>query len=371
MPRVFEFSSNKPDSILIWSLFSLIFLGFLMLFASSSWISLQKTESSTYYLFHQFLYGFLPGIFLFYFFSRVSIKFLKNLIPLFFISSMIFLVLVFIPSLNFEAGGASSWLKVGPFTFQPSEFAKLAIILYLAAFFEKKRKENKIKDFKKSFIPFLIILAPFGLLLFLQPDMGTLGIIAIISFLMFFGAEASYWQCLLLIVLGLSVVLCGAMIFPHQAKRITTFLNPEDDALGMGYQINQSLIALGSGGIFGVGFGNGIQKYSYLPQPMGDTIFAIWGEETGIIGTSLVIAVVLIISFRGLIIAKRASNDFSKLLAIGITCWIGIQSFLHIMAVCGLIPFTGLPMPFISYGGSALIFALIGAGILVNISKTE
>jgi len=146
-------------------------------------------------------------------------------------------------------------------------------------------------------------------------------------------------------------------------------MHPEEDSLGMSYQVNQSLIALGSGGIFGRGFGNGIQKYNYLPQPMGDTIFAVWAEETGFIGSLIILLLFLLILWRGFIISKRAPDNFSRLLAIGIISWIEIQGFVHIMAVCRLIPFTGLPLPFISYGGSALISSFIGLGILINISK--
>ncbi|MFH0987485.1 MAG: putative lipid II flippase FtsW [Patescibacteria group bacterium] len=361
--------SHQPDYVLTWALVSLVFLGLMMLFTSSSWVSLEKTKSSTYYLSHQILYGLLPGILLAFIFSRISLKFIKGSAALFFILSLISLVLVFIPGLKFEAGGAASWLAVGDFTFQPSEFAKLALVVYLAAFFEKKITQDKIKSFKNSLQPFVVILIPFALLLLFQPDMGTLGIIILIAFLMFFCAGGNLLHVFLLILIGLMVLGLGFLIRPHQAERFMTFLNPSEDTLGASYQVNQSLIALGSGGIFGRGFGNGIQKYNYLPQPMNDTIFAVWAEETGFIGSIFIIFLFLIIFWRGLIISKRAPDDFSRLLAIGILSWIGVQSFIHIMGVCNLIPFTGIPLPFISYGGSALIFALIGTGILINISR--
>ena len=361
--------THQPDYPLLWSFITLVFFGFLMLFTSSSWVSLEKTGSPTYYLSHQILYGLLPGCLLAYIFSRLSLRFLKGLSVLLFIISLFFLILVFIPRFGFKAGGATSWLEIGSFTFQPSEFAKLTLILYLAALLEKKVKEGKIKSFKESFEPFLIILIPLGILLFFQPDMGTLGIIALIAFIMFFCAGGSIPHIFLLVLLGALCLLMGLRIFPHQKARITAFLHPEEDALGIGYQVNQSLIALGSGGIFGRGYGNGIQKYNYLPQPMGDTIFAVWAEETGFIGSLLILALFLLILWRGFIISKRAPDNFSRLLVVGIISWIEIQGFVHIMAVCGLIPFTGLPLPFISYGGSALMSSFIGLGILINISR--
>jgi len=361
--------SHQPDYLLLWSFIALVFLGFLMLLSSSSWISLEKTGSPIYYLSHQVLYGLLPGCLLAYIFSKFSLRFLRGLAVLFFIISLIFLILVFIPRFGFQAGGAASWLEVGSFTFQPSEFAKLALIVYLAALLEKKVKEGEIKNFKESFEPFLIILVPFVILLFFQPDMGTLGIICLIALLMFFAAGANLLHIFLLILMGVFCLGIGFLTFPHQKERIMTFMHPEEDSLGMSYQVNQSLIALGSGGIFGRGFGNGIQKYNYLPQPMGDTIFAVWAEETGFIGSLIILLLFLLILWRGFIISKRAPDNFSRLLAIGIISWIEIQGFVHIMAVCGLIPFTGLPLPFISYGGSALISSFIGLGILINISK--
>lgn len=369
---------HQSDVILIWSFVILIFLGLLMLFFASLPLSYEKTKKDdgltsgnpTYYLLHQILYGLLPGLILAYFFSKISLDFLKRIAPLFFGLAFICLVLVFIPGLGFEAGGAARWLQIGNFTFQPSEFAKLALIVYLAALFEKKVEKKKISSFKDCLVPLLIILLPLGILLLLQPDMGTLGVLCLIVLCMFFGIGGSFLHTFLIILLGLSVLcICVFFIFPYQAERVLTFLNPTEDTSGSAYQINQSLIALGSGGIFGGGLGSSIQKWGYLPQPTTDTIFAIWAEDTGFIGSLIVISLYLIICWRGFIIAKRAPTKFSQGLAIGIVSWISIQVFLHIMALCGLIPFTGIPLPFVSYGGTALIFNLIGMGILINISK--
>jgi len=369
--------SHQPDSILIYSLLILLLFGLLMLFTSSIVLSKEKTRSetnptgtATYYFFHQILYGLIPGIILAYICSKISLNFFKVMSPLLLISSILLLILVLVPKFSFGSGGATRWIKIGFITFQPSEFAKLALSFYLAAFLAKKVKEKKIGSVKETILPFIVILSPFIILLLSQPDMGTLGILSIISLLMLFGARGSITHILFLISLGIVILFLSAFyFFPYQAERILTFLNPQEDVLERGYQINQSLIALGSGGILGRRLGNGIQKYNYLPQPMNDTIFAVWGEETGFIGSVIVIILFLMISWRGLIIAKRAPDVFSQLLGIGITSWIGMQAFLNIMAVSGLIPFSGMPLPFISYGSSALICSLIGAGVLINISR--
>lgn len=368
--------SHQADSILIWTLAILICLGLLMLFTSSMVISKEKTKSetnpegiSTYFLFHQILYGLLPGLFLALIFSRISLTFLKNISFLALILSIFLLFIPLFTEFSLKAGGAARWISIGSVTFQPSEFAKLALIIYLAAFFERKIREKKIRDFKEGVLPFLILLLPFGILLLLQPDMGTLGILSIIALSMFFGAGGKILHTLFIILLGISLVIGASFFFPYQAERILTFLNPGEDILGRGYQVNQALIALGSGGLFGVGLFNSLQKWNFLPQPMSDSIFAVWGEETGLIGCSILVFLFLLLAIRGFIISKRAPNTFSLLLGIGITSWISSQAFLHMMAVCGLIPFTGIPLPFIGYGGSALILSLIGAGILINISK--
>lgn len=371
---------HQVDYFLVWSFVILISLGLLMLFSASLPLSSEKTVSKgdddsynvnpIYYFLHQILYGLLPGIFFAYFSSRVSLDLLKKFSPLLFLCALIFLILVFIPGLGVEAGGAARWIQIGGFTFQPSEFAKLALIIYLAVLLEKKSKTKEINSFKEVAFLFLIVLAPLVLLLLLQPDMGTLVVLSFIAISMFFGTGGSFWHTGLIVLIGVCVFcVCVFFVFPYQAERVLTFLNPEEDVSDSAYQINQSLIALGSGGVLGKGFTNSIQKWGYLPQPTADTIFSIWGEETGFVGSSFIILLYLIICWRGFIIAKRAPNKFSQGIVIGIISWIVIQAFFHIMAVCGLIPFTGIPLPFISYGGSAFIFNLIGMGILINVSR--
>jgi len=369
-------AAHQPDNILIIALAILILLGLLMLFTASIVISKEKTRSdknpegsTTYYFFHQILFALLPGIFLAFLISKMPISFFKSIALFALFASIFCLLLIFIPKLAFEAGGATRWVRIAGYTFQPSELAKLALILYFGALFEKKFHNNQIKDFKSGFLPFLLIFGAFAVLLVLQPDMGTLIVMALISLFMFFMAQGKFRHILLFMLIGIIALLLYMNIFPHSAQRFTTFLNPEKDIKGAGYQINQSLIAIGSGGLTGVGIGNGIQKYNYLPETLSDTIFAVWAEETGLLGSLALIIIYLIIGWRGLIISKRAPDKFSQLVAVGITTWIVFQAFLNIMANSGLVPFTGLPLPLVSYGGTAIITTLMAMGILINISK--
>lgn len=364
------------DNILFWTTFILLIVGLVALFSSSIVISKQNTiseknpqGSSTYYFFHQILYGILPGLILGFLCYKINPKKLRNLSIILYILSFLLVIIVFFPSLGFKLMGARSWANIGGFVFQPSEIAKLTLIIYFAGFFGKKIQENKIKNFKKTLLPFCFLISLIGTPLLLQPDLGTFGVICIFSVVMFFVAGGKWSHIFLLIIAGLLIGLFSSLLFPHQFERVLSFLEPNKDYLGSNYQVRQSLIAIGSGGIFGLGIGNGVQKYNYLPEPMGDTIFAIWAEETGFVGSLFLISLYLIIGWRGFIISKRVSDKFLQLLAAGITSWILIQAFINIFGVLGLIPFTGLPLPLVSYGGTAMVITLISFGILLNISK--
>lgn len=357
------------DRWLLFAFLLILFLGLLMLLTASAVISTHRTGSPTFYLLRQIIYGVLPGLFLYFIVAWISLDFLKKLSPLFLILGIGLLALVFLPPFSVKAGEAARWISLGPFTFQPSELAKLALIIYLAAFFEKKIKNQEVDKFKEGFLSFLFILAPFVLLLFFQPNMGTLIIFGLVGTTMFFAAGGNVFHIFFLALLGIVTIFIGSVIFPYQAQRVLTFLNPQEGIQKEAYQIQQSFIAIGSGGLLGRGFGNGVQKYFYLPQPMADTIFAVWAEETGLIGGVLIVFLYLMIAWRGIIISKRAPDNFSALLAIGVVAWFFLQAMAHIMAVLGLIPFTGIPLPFISYGGTAMIAALTGVGLLVNISR--
>ena len=303
-----------------------------------------------------------------YFFSKIDYHFWKKIaVPIFFVS-VIFLVLVFVPGIGSKVYGASRWLALGPFSFQPSEMAKLAIIIYLAAWLES-RGTHRIKDVFEGLLPFAGIMGLIAFLIMKQPDTGTLGVIILTSFAIFFVSGARLKHLFAMGMVGLMSLWILIKIEPYRFNRILAFLDPSADARGIGYQISQALLAVGSGGLFGVGLGHSRQKFNYLPEPVGDSIFAVMGEELGLIGGVVLVMLFVTLASRGIKIAKNAPDMFGKLLATGITMWIVLQAFINISANIALVPLTGIPLPFISYGGTSLVFLMSAIGILLNISK--
>ena len=256
--------------------------------------------------------------------------------------------------------------------FQPSELLKISFVLYLAAWLTgKSNSEEKSK--KSLFLHFSIILIILVLVLIFQPDMSTLAIILITGGIIYFASKVPWWHVITIIGVGFSGAMLLIKISPYRLNRLLIFLNPEADPMGMGYQLKQSLIAIGSGKIFGIenGFGLGLsrQKFGFLPHPMNDSIFAIIGEELGSIGLIILLSLFLLFIWKGLNIAKKSEDNFCKLAAIGITSWIALQTMFNIGGIIGIMPMSGIPLPFFSYGGSHLITEMIGMGILLNISK--
>jgi len=353
---------RKPDKGLILIILALLIFGLIILFSASMVISQERTGKPYYYFLHQLLYGGVIGLIAFFICQKINYKLWKKFSLLIFFAALILSILVFVPQLGFKHGGAQRWIAIGPFFFQPSEFLKLAFIIYLAAFFTKKNVFNTL-------IPFLVITALIGGLMTLQTDAGTLGLIVVVGFVMYFLSGAKIHQMAIVAVCYAAAFFSLIKFFPHRMERFITFLNPSIDPQGISYQINQALLAIGSGGIFGKGLGHSIQKYSYLPEVMGDSIFAIAAEEIGFIGIIILIILFILLIFKGLRMTKKIPDEFAKLLACGIVCWFGFQVLINVAAISGLIPLTGIPLPFVSYGGSALVITLAGAGILVNISK--
>jgi cell division protein FtsW len=277
-------------------------------------------------------------------------------------------LLIFVPGLGLAAGGAKRWLALGPLSFQPAEFLKFALVLYLAAWLAARK--DKVKDPWASFLPFVLLMAILGLILaWLEKDTGSFLVTAITGTIMFFVGGGKFRH---LLVLGLiCVTTLGFLAYtrPHVRSRIETFLNPAHDPLGSSYQINQSLIAIGSGGLDGRGFGQSIQKFNFLPEPIGDSIFAVASEEFGFIGASLLIILFLIFGLWGYKLGLKIADPFGRLVVIGFVSLILVQSFVNIGAMLGLIPLTGVPLLFVSHGGTALLFSLLEAGIILNISK--
>lgn len=356
------------DKTLLSVVFALLAFGLVMI-ASAGVIYSETRFADAYYFFkRQIFFGLLPGAAMLYFLSKVDYHFWKKVsVPIFF-AAVIFLVLVFVPGIGSKIYGASRWLQLGPFSFQPSEMAKLATIIYLAAWLES-RGTHRIKDVFEGLLPFAGIMGLIAFLIMKQPDTGTLGVIVLTSFAIFFVSGARLKHLFSMALAGLAALWVLIKIEPYRFNRILAFLNPSGDPQGIGYQINQALLAVGSGGLFGVGLGHSRQKYNYLPEPVGDSIFAVIGEEIGLIGCVILVSLFVALAIRGIKIAKNAPDMFGRLLATGITMWIVLQAFINISANIALVPLTGIPLPFISYGGTSLVFLMSAIGILLNISK--
>ncbi|MDQ5957743.1 MAG: hypothetical protein QG665_67 [Patescibacteria group bacterium] len=277
--------------------------------------------------------------------------------------------LIFIPGLGISAGGATRWLNLGFFSIQPAELLKLGMIMYYAAWLT--RAKDKAGTLWTGLVPMLVLLAISGILLILQPDTGTFLVIASALSAQYFIAGGKWRHFLALFIFGLIALLCLAIAKPYIRERIMTFVDSDKDVLGSAYQINQSLIAIGSGGISGRGFGQSLQKFNFLPQPIGDSIFAVAGEEFGFIGTTIILVLFLLFAIFGLKIASSSRDTFGGLLATGLVILIITQSFANIGAMLGLIPLTGEPLIFVSQGGSALLFGLSAVGIILNISRYQ
>jgi cell division protein FtsW len=361
-------TNKKLNLVILLVTGILVVFGLFMVTSAGMVISHEKFNQSFYFAKNQILKGLIPGLILGYVFFRVPYQFLRSYALPIFVAGLILLSAVFVPGLGLALGGAKRWIAIGGINFQPSEIFKLGFVIYLASFLEKFQKFDK-KERHQHLIPFLIILGVTGLLIALEPDIGTLGIFALTAVAMYFIAKAPVLHILILAMTGCLVLILLVNIFPHALQRVQILFHPDLAPKGIGYQISQSLIAFGSGGFFGEGLGQGKQKYLYLPQAASDSIAAVIGEEMGFLGMLALLSLFVTFGYEGLKTAKNAPDEFSRLLAAGITCYIIIQTFINICAVVGLIPLTGVTLPFISYGGTSLAVSLVGVGILLNISK--
>lgn len=352
--------SQSPgiDKPLLFAVLGLVIFGVLMVFNASSVDAIKTFGDQFYFARRQALWG-IVAISAMFGFSFVPYTILRLVaIPIFAIAILL-LVAVLIPGFGVASLGASRWLELGPVSLQPGEFAKLALIIFLAMLLAQRQ----------HLLPFLGTVLLVGGLVMLQPDLGTTGVLVAIGIILYFAAGAPIWYFLGLLPLVALSTLILVLTSTYRKERLLTFLNPNNDPLGASYHIRQILLALGSGGLFGVGLGQSRQKYLFLPEPMTDSIFAIIGEELGFIGATAVVLAFIFVIWRGLVIAGHSEVPFGKLLALGITAWIGVQAFVNIAAMVAIVPLTGLPLPFISYGGSSLIVMLAGVGMLLNISK--
>ncbi|MFA5358908.1 MAG: putative lipid II flippase FtsW [Patescibacteria group bacterium] len=359
---------RQPDYFLIGVIAILLLFGLTILSSAGAPISYQKFGDPYYLVKHQILVGLLPGIFFFFFFLRLDYDKLKKIAFPLLVGSIILLSVVFIPGLRSEYGTARSWINIFGFSLQPAEIVKLSFLIYLAAWLDS-RSERKVQDLKSGFIPFVLVLGIISILMLLQPDVGTLSIIILSALVVYFVGGGSWRHMIIIAVAGLAGLLALIKIAPYRMARFTAFLHPEKDPQGQAYHIWQSLIAIGSGGFWGVGLGHSRQKFSYLPEVTGDSIFAVISEEFGFIFTIIFIFLLLVFAYRGIRLAKSAPDRFARLLTIGIISWLVLQSFVNIASMLSLMPMTGVPLPFVSYGGTALMTSLAAIGILANISK--
>ena len=347
----------------------LVIFGFLSFFSASMGITASEGESLYTHVLRQIILGFGFGGLAFLFGINISFKYWRHFALYIFIGSSLLTLLVFEPHIGFAHGGAQRWINLGFFFLQPSELLKFGLIVYLASWMAARKEA--IRSMQYGLIPFLVIASIVGGLLIAQPDVGTLGVMALTSLIMFYISGGKMLHVTFIILLGIGLVATLIAIEPYRLSRFTVFLDPTEDIRGDGYQLHQSLIAIGSGGIFGRGFGESRQKFSYLPESTSDSIFSVVAEEWGFAGALFLISIFLAFLWRGLKIAKYAPNVFGRLLASGIVIMIVVQAYLHIAALSGLIPLTGLPLVFISKGGSSLAISLFLIGVVLNVSKSS
>lgn len=363
------FLNNPIDYTLLITVLLLLSMGLIMVLSASSPTALSEGRSSYAYFIRQALFAGV-GIVAMIVISKIDYRIYKKFYLLAYIASVLLLLAVMV--IGKEANGAKRWIYITKsLSFQPSEFVKLFMIIFYATVLTKNR--DSLKDFFSGWVKHLIMLVPIIGLLVIEPHLSASIVIIGICMIMMFLAGCKLWQIIVPgVVIGIPALLIGIFKiqkFAHALKRITTFLNPWEDKLGAGWQVTQSLYAIGSGGVFGLGLGQSKQKYLYLPEPQNDFIFSVMAEELGFVGCLFVIILFAILIWRGILAAMKAPDMFGSLLAVGITSLIGIQAIINIAVVTSSMPATGMPLPFFSYGGTALFILLCEVGILLNVSR--
>ena len=355
----------KSDKLLFTSTLVLVCASLVMVYSSSAVIGLDKYQRPTYFLWKQVTFALL-GLALMPLLMKVDYRHYRQPLVIWTALGLVVLALVGV-LFSGRINGARRWFGVAGIGGQPSEFAKLAIVFFVAAILE--RRMDRIDDLRFSLVPVAIVLGGVVGLIMLQPDLGTaLSIIVIVS-VMIFAAGINYRYIAGLLLVSLPAAYVVLMSADYRRRRMMVFLNPWDDPLGDGFQVIQSLIAVGTGGVFGRGLMAGVQKLFYLPEPHTDFIYAVIGEELGLAGATIVLACFCVIAWRGLRTAMRAPDRFGAFLALGLTATIVVQAFFNISVVLGLLPTKGIPLPFVSFGGSSLLVSMVGMGILLNVSQ--
>jgi len=362
--------NNNFDKVFFGIVLTLVVIG-LITFTSASLGILAKNEVKFYgVIFGQYIYGFVGGLIALYIGLKIPYQLLKKYSLPLFIMSIIITALVLVPGIGQSHGGAKRWIDIFGYSFQPVEFLKIGFIIYFAAWLSWVK--NKVKDPLFSILPLVILLGIIAGVLLKQPDTKSIILITITALIMLFvsGAPLRF----IFGILGIAIVMFFILISfqPYLKERVNTFLRPNENSQSSSYQLQQSLIAVGSGGILGRGLGQSIQKFNYLPEPQGDSIFAVIGEELGFVGTTFIIILYIAFLLRGYRIAIRnAPDSFAKLLVIGLVSIITAQSFMNMASIIGVFPLTGVPLVFISHGGTALLLSLGMVGIILNISRYQ
>lgn len=340
----------------------------LLAFVSASLGVLARNEDKFYgVLFNQIVLGFIGGIGALWATTHIPYHFWRRNAFFIFLGTLLLTLAVFIPGFGFSHGGARRWISLGPISFQPAELLKIGFVIYFAAWLAWTRKKEE--EFKYKVVPLMLLLGIVAVALLRQPDTKSLILITTAACGMLFVSGVSWKKIAGIIGVGLVTITILAFARPYVMERIKTFINPSVDSRGSSYQLQQGLIAIGSGGVLGRGLGQSVQKFNYLPEPQGDSIFAVIGEEFGFFGTTLLITLYVFLAIRGLKIASTASDTFGRYVVIGLITLLTAQSFLNITSLVGLFPLTGVPLVFISHGGTSLFIALAAAGIILNVSR--
>lgn len=366
--RVFD-RFRSLDPIILWTVLGLLVFGLIMLLSATGPVAISRAGTSLFFVKRQIANGILPGLVLFFALGLLDYRTWRPFALVALIATIVVLVLVFIPGVGMELGGARGWIRLGSFSVQPTEFVKLTFLIYLAAWLANRDGQRDHHTLENGLIPFMMALGSVILLVVLQPDTGSMAVIVLMSLFVYFlsGAPVMWFASLSVGGLGLLTLLIRNS--HYRAARFMAFLHPELDPLGVGYHINQAMLAIGSGGIFGLGYGHSRQKFLYLPEVEADSISAVIAEEMGFVIMAVLLAVFAVLIWRCLKISHEARDPFGRYLAAGVAAWIAVQVFLNIGSMTGLVPMTGVTLPFISHGGSAMVALLAALGLVAGIPR--
>ncbi|HVW82715.1 MAG TPA: FtsW/RodA/SpoVE family cell cycle protein [Candidatus Paceibacterota bacterium] len=356
----------RGDRVFFALVLLLAFAGLAIFSSAALGLLARQSSTITRDILDQISFGLAGGLAALFLLERLPLSFLKKWAPAFYGATLLLTALVFIPGVGVHSLGATRWINVGFTTVQPAEFLKIGVVLALAWWLA--RNARQLKDPRRGLAPFLALTGLPSILLLLQPNTSTTLLILATGMAMYFAAGAPWRDFGILIGLAL---LAGGLVFwahPYTRARVMTFLHPSANSLGSGYQIQQSLLAVGSGGFLGKGFGQSVEKFNYLPEPDGDSVFAVFAEEWGFVGAVALVAVFVLLAGRGFAIAGASRDLFGALIALGFSVMIAVQAFINICAMLGIIPLTGLPLPFVSHGGTALLATLAMCGLILAVA---